>query len=165
MEDGSNEIVTGIMSAIVTNIGENDLQLARISITYPDTVCEFEATNIPAGATVVLLEKNRKGLPGGEFTHASVDQLALFPEPMRTHADTFEISGMDGAINVKNISSKDIGGDIYVYYKYSAGDMYFGGITFRARVEGGLKAGEIRQIMTGHYDPDGCTITMVTYGE
>ena len=165
MEDGSNEIVSNIMSAEVTNTAEEDLQLARITITYADSVREFEVTNLPAGAAVILLEKNRQSLPEGDFTSAAAENIAFFSSPMDTHEDIFEISGMDGALNVKNISSGDISGDIYVYYKYAANDVFFGGITFRTKVDKGLKAGEIRQVMTGHYDPDNCVITMVTYGE
>jgi hypothetical protein len=64
-------------------------------------------------------------------------------------------------MNVKNISDSDIEGNIYVYYKYKTQDLFYGGITFRVTVEGGLKAGEIRQLMTSHFNPDTCQVVMV----
>lgn len=165
MEDGSNETVSGVMMLIVSNSSENDLQLADITLTYPDADYVFEVTNLPAGASAVLLERDRQSAPDGIPESTSVANLVFFQEPMSPHEDIFEISGMEGMLNVKNISDGDIDGDIYVYYKYSSSDLYYGGITFRAKVEGGLAAGEIRQISTGHYDPDSCTILAVTYTE
>ena len=51
-----------------------------------------------------------------------------------------------------------------VYYKNSAEDVFYGGITYRARIEGGLQKGEIRQIMAGHCSKNGSTIMFVTCG-
>lgn len=57
MEDGSNEIVSNIMMVVLKNTTEKDLQLARIELTFSDFSAKFEVTNLPAGASVVLLEK------------------------------------------------------------------------------------------------------------
>lgn len=162
MEDGSNEVVNGLMSVLIENTSDKDLQLARITLNYEESY-QFEVTNLPAGSSAILLEKNRKPMPEGSLVTAIAENVAFFQESMDTYDDMFKISGMDGALNVKNISSNDINGNIYVYYKYIADDTYYGGITFRTKVEGGLKAGEIHQVMTGHFDPDNCKITMVTY--
>ena len=59
----------------------------------------------------------------------------------------------------------DISGDIYIYYKFAATDIFYGGITFRVRVEGGLKAGELRQIPAGHFKPGECRIVQVSIYE
>jgi hypothetical protein len=42
--------------------------------------------------------------------------------------------------------------------------MYYGGITYRIRIEGGLKAGEIRQGTAAHFNPDNSTVVFVTCG-
>ena len=47
------------------------------------------------------------------------------------------------------------------HYKNKIGDTYYGGIAYRVKVEGGLKAGEIRQVMTSHYNPDNCSIVAI----
>ena len=91
-----------------------------------------------------------------------MENVAVFDEPMDLMADTIRISGMDGMLNVENISDRDITGQIYIYYKYASADTFYGGITFRVPVEGGLKAGELRQVPAGHYSPEGCTLVQVT---
>lgn len=40
----------------------------------------------------------------------------------------------------------------------------FNGICYRVRIEGGLKAGEIRQIMPSHFSSEGSRIMFVTVG-
>lgn len=165
MEDGSDEAVERVMMVILTNRSEKDLQYAQITLNYESAVCEFTVTNLPAGASAVLLEQNRQDLPKGVPVSADVSKVVFFEETMSVHEDIFKISGMDGTLNIKNISETNIPGDIYVYYKYTANELYYGGITFRVKIEGGLSAGEIRQGMTAHYDPDGCTIVAVTYPE
>lgn len=165
MEDGSDELVSDVMMVIVKNTSEADLQFMNINVSYSDASYHFEVTNLPAGASAVLLERNRASAPEGTPISAAAENAVFFQEPMSPQPEVFEISGMDGALNVKNISDQDISGVIYVYYKYAVQDMYYGGITFRAKLEGTLKAGEIRQIMTNHYDPDSCEILMVTTTE
>lgn len=166
MEDGSDEVVSNVMMIIVENTSESDLQYTEITLSSADAKAyNFTVSNLPAGSKAVLLEKDRQSFPKGVELTAACDHVVFFDTPMSLCEDRIQISGMDGALNVKNISDQAIAGDIVVYYKYSSSDLYYGGITFRVRVEGGLGAGEIRQVMTGHYSPDGSTITMVTCGE
>lgn len=161
MEDGSDQLVSGVMMIRVTNTGEEDIQLMNIQVAYADAVYNFMLTNLPAGGTAVLLELDRAPMPEGAPISATVDSVTLFSEPMEADFSVFEISGNDGVLNVKNISDADIGGTVYVYYKYKIQDVYYGGITFRVTIEGGLAADEIRQIVTSHYNPDNCEILMV----
>lgn len=163
MEDGSNEVLSDVMMVVVRNSGGEDVQLANITALCGGEEYHFTLTNLAAGERVVLLEQERK--PSAELTSAVLDTCALFGEPMSLYADILQISGLDGMVNVKNISDADITGDIHVYYKYAAQDILYGGITFRVRIEGGLKAGEIRQLPAGHYTKDGCAIVQVTIHE
>ena len=166
MEDGSDEVVSNVMMIIVENTSASDLQYAEITLSSADAKAYyFTVSNLPSGSKAVLLEKNRQSFPVGVDLAASANNVAYFSEPMSLCEDRIQINGMDGALNIKNISDEAITGDIYVYYKYSSSDLFYGGITFRVRVEGGLNAGEIRQVMTGHYSVNGSTITMVTCGE
>ena len=160
MEDGSNELLSDVMMIIVYNNGEQDIQLAEISAEADGETYRFQLTNLAVGERAVLLDLDRKS--SGELTAAALEKAAFFDEPMDLYEDTIKVSGMDGMVNVQNISDEDISGDIYVYYKYAGEDIYYGGITFRVRVEGGLKAGEIRQIPAGHYNAEGCAVVQVT---
>ena len=153
MEDGSDEILAKL------------LQLAEFTAVSGGEEYRFRLTNLAAGERAVLLEQERRAASGAPLESAVLGNAALFPEPMELYEDTIEIGGLEGMLNVQNISAADISGDICIYYKYAAQDIYYGGITFRVRIEGGLKAGELRQIPAGHFDPDGCAVVQVTIYE
>ncbi len=165
MEDGTDEAVSGVMMLILNNDSDKDLQYAEITLTYEDgTKAEFTVSNLPDGQKVVLLEKNRLQYRTDKPKTAEAKNT-VFVDAFTMHTDTIKVSGLQGMLNVKNISDKDITGDIYVYYKNSATDLLYGGITYRSKVSGGLKVGEIRQITAGHYNPKGSTIVMVTVAQ
>ena len=161
MEDGSDELVSGIMMIQISNTGEEDIQLMQIEVAYVDATYHFQVTNLPAGSSAVLLEQSRQAKPEGDPISATASNVVVFPENMKVDQSVFEISGAAGMMNVKNISDAAIDGTVYVYYKYKTQNLFYGGITFRVTVEGGLKAGEIRQLMTSHFNPDNCQVVMV----
>ena len=83
---------------------------------------------------------------------------------MDVPTEIYHISGLKGTINLENRSDKDISGDIYVYYKYIADDILYGGITFRAKISGGISAGQIKQVASSHFDPQQCIVLDITDG-
>jgi hypothetical protein len=165
MEDGTDEIVSDVMMLVVRNDGTDDLQLARINLAFADYTAQFEVTNLPAGESVVLLERNRHPYEGDNFLKAEALNIVHFSTPMTLMEERFEIVGGNGYITVKNISDQDISGDIFLYYKNSASDLLYGGITYRARVSGGIKAGETMRVTTGHYHDGSSRLLMVTCSE
>lgn len=162
MEDGSDDVVSNIMMIVLENTSESDLQLADIFLEYDDFTATFRATNVPSGEKVVLLEESRRTITDDEIIGYSTKNVVFFYEAMDLCRDKLQITALDGMMNVKNISGEDIEGTIYIYYKYSASDLFYGGITFRTKIEGGIKADELKQISAGHYTVKGCTIVMVT---
>lgn len=162
MEDGSDEVVQGLMMLKLENRGKKALQLCNITLDFGDAQACFDATNIPAGGTAVLIERNRMAYRGDVPVDYKAENVVFMDEfPMCE--DVFKITTLDGIINVSNISDEDIVGDIYIYYKNFSGGIYYGGITYRVKIEGGLKAGEIRQLISTHYYEDASEILMVTY--
>lgn len=164
MEDGSNDVVSDVMMLILENTSDQDLQLARISMQYQDCTAEFEITNLPAGEKLVALESSRQAAVAGDPIAVEMRNVIFFTEPMDTRAETLEISGGNGVMTVKNISDEDITGDFYVYYKNSASDLLYGGITYRVLVAGGVAAGETAQVFAGHYTPESSRIISVGIG-
>lgn len=160
MEDGTDEVVTNIMMIIVRNDNEQDIQLARINLMYADFVAEFEATNLPAGESVVLLEKNRHDAVNEDYLGASLENIAFFQNKMGLCEDRVKISGTKGSIQLENLTDEPLG-EIHVFYKNSSVDLLYGGITYRARLQSGLQPGETMNVPTGHYNPDTCTIVNV----
>lgn len=162
MEDGSDEIVSDVMMMILTNTNSEDLQLARIYVHYADFVAEFEVTNLPAQASVVLLEKNRHPMVSQKHKMINVENLVFFPSAMNLMEGTFQIDGGNGYLDVTNISDQATTGTVYIYYKNSAKDLLYGGITYRAKIEDSIAPGETIRIMTKHYHSDSCRLIMVT---
>ena len=165
MEDGSDEIVTGVLMITVKNNNELPLQYAEITVTGDTGDAEFSVSTLAPGASAVLLEKNRIQYDyKAEYTAAEAEYVAFFQEQLSLCEDKLKIQTLDGAMNISNITEQDITEDITIYYKNSANDVFYGGITYRIRLEGGIKAGEIRQIMANHFYDPGSNIVMVTCG-
>lgn len=164
MEDGSEDVVSDVMLLVLENTSASDLQLARIEVEYTDFTAQFQATNVPAGEAVVLLELNRHTYVDEDYRAVSSRNVVFFDEPMDICETQLSLEDGETSIKVTNISDKDISGEIYVYYKYSAGGLLYGGITFRAKIEGGLAAGTSAVVTTGHYDPNLSRILCVTCG-
>ena len=157
MEDGTDEFVSNVMMIILKNESETALQLARINLQFSDFTANFEVTNLPAGESVVLLEKNRHEYVEESYIRATAENVLFFSESMSLREDQVKLSGVNGAITVENLTDQ-VMGEIYIYYKNSATDLYYGGITYRAKVEAGLKPGKSTTVMTNHYYPEACTI-------
>ena len=164
MEDGTDEPVADVMMIILENTSEQDLQLARISIEYENFTAEFEVTNLPAGEKAVLLEKNRHAAAGQAYQSIQMKNVVFFPEKMGLQEDRIQIEGHNGTLEVTNISGENITGDIYIYYKNSATDLLYGGITYRVAVRGGLKAGESAAVIAGHYTLGNSRLLLVDCG-
>lgn len=165
MEDGSGEVVSDVMMLVLENTSDRDLQLVRISMEYSDYTAEFEVTNLPAGEKVVALERNRHPEPEEDYVSVQTRNLVFFAEPMNLQEERIRITGRSGSLEVENISGEAITGDIYIYYKHSASDLLYGGITYRVSVRDGLEPGEKVSIAAGHYTADGCRILLVDCGD
>lgn len=162
MEDGTNDVVQDVLMLLLRNDTEQDLQLARIRVEYPDFTAEFEVTSLPAGERAVLLEKTRRACPDEEHLGVSVQNVVFFPEKMDLMPQVLELGGTPGVVEATNISDTDLTGPVYIYYKNSSEDLLYGGITYRVLIEGGIGAGETIRMPAGHYDPADCRFVMVT---
>lgn len=157
MEDGVDDFVTGIMMAVLNNRSQQDLQLVQFTMTYADFTASFEATNIPAGESVVLLEKNRHAYAQQIHTDLNVSNLAFFRDPMGLRQDRVKLTEGQGSITVENLTDAPMG-EIFIYYKNSAADIYYGGITYRTRLTGGLQPGESQTLIAAHFYPGASTV-------
>lgn len=165
VEDGSDEPVSGIMMIILKNISGKDLQYGEIYVEYPSHTAEFTVSNLPNNGSVVLLEKNKKKPTQKELLSARYENCVFFASAMDTMEETFEISGNNGAMNVKNISQTDIDSPIEVYYKNSSTSLFYGGITYKITIPTGVKAGKMAQLYSPHYDLSNCKVVDIVIKE
>ena len=100
-----------------------------------------------------------------EYEMIDVQSVLFFETPMSMMEDTLQIVGGKGYLDVTNISNKATPENVYIYYKNSAVDLLYGGITYRARIEQPIKPGETVRVMTKHYHSESCRLIMVTCGE
>lgn len=164
VEDGSDEAVSGLLMMLVTNISEEPVQYAEIALDLGDETAKFSVSVLPAGGTAVLIEQNRMAYDKSvDYASASAEcvHLADFEKPISLREDILQIQVLEGAINIMNISGEDIDGTILLCYKNISNGVYHGGIAYRVRLEGGLKAGEVKQIMGTHFRQDGSEILFV----
>lgn len=166
MEDGTDDFVNNVMMIMVTNNTEDAVQYAKITLTGPAGDAVFALTTLLPGESAVVLEAERK--PYGEediYVEARIDNLALFSEMPSLLEDMLLIQPLDGGFNITNISGTDITGDIAVYYKDMAGDLLYGGITYMGRIHGGLKADEIKQIISPNFNEDSTRVVFININQ
>ena len=163
VEDGS-DTDTGCMAIKVTNTGNEYIQYAVLSASAGDDTYTFEISTLMPGDSVTALNKEKKKMPAnaGKLEFETVS-YAPFGSESSVYPDIFDITAQDGQITVRNISDKDIDGEIYVYYKnlYEDGS-YLGGITYRAGIRDGLAAGAEESVQTEHYG-ENSRVVFVTY--
>lgn len=163
MEDGKDDTVSDILMIEVKNVGTNDIQYAEIDMPVGEQTAHFTLSTLPIGESVIVLEANRMPYDkGAKYTTASAENVVLFDKALSLCQDKLEIQTLDNALNVTNISNEDIAGKVIIYYKNSASDMLYGGITYRVTIADGIKAGETKQVTAGHYTISGSRIMFVT---
>lgn len=163
MEDGKNDTVTGIFMITIENRSEKTLQYGEITLTGSAGTAEFSVSTLPPKGKAVLLEKNRMEYRSADgFADRRLNNRVFFETEPTLCGDRIKIGGLDGKLNVTNISGKKIEGDVTVFYKNFRDGYYYGGITYRAAVNGGLEPGEVRQINAGHFSVKGSTVVFVT---
>lgn len=167
IEDGSFENCENVAAIKVKNSSLNDIQLIRIIIKTDVKEMVFEISSFLAGGTFIVLEKSKQTMGANEkIIEITYSNRVYFNENVSMKEELFQVQGNLATINIKNNSGTDIGSDVYVYYKKKdAEGNYFGGITFRAKAEGGLKADEIRQLPASMFDPFDSEVLFVDYAK
>lgn len=165
-EDGSDEFVDKMLSAMFINEGETTIQYASVQVRVGEENFSFAFSTLPAGKRIRVFEADKKSISetAGDVA-AEAEYIAYFQEEPSLHEEELEFTVSDGVITVKNISETDIDKEISVFYKSVSGDTYMGGITYRLRVPAGLAAGEKYQGNAVHAFENLTKVMFVTYGE
>lgn len=164
MEDGSDEEVDDILFVIIKNNGNKSLQYGELSLKYNEIVAEFSFSTLLPGKEMLVLEKKRMTFVEEELKQAELSNVVFFEKPLSTCNNHVAIYAVDGVLNVENISQKDIKENITIYYKNKHNELYYGGITYRVIIEGGMEAGSMRQLMANHFLEETSEIMFVTCG-
>ena len=142
-ENGTDEEIENVLAVRITNISKKSIEYSTFSLTVNDDIYKFAAATLPAEKSVYVFNTEMKHAPD-EITYVSGEaefEISFTEEPSAM-TDVFSFMVQNGNVIVKNTSSSDISSDIVVYYKSTVENDYFGGITYRFRITGGLAAGE-----------------------
>lgn len=164
VEDATDEKVSNVMMIKVKNCGDKPIQYGEIAMTGKDgETAMFKFSTLKEGQTLTVLESTRKKYKkNSEYEKAVASNVAYFQNKLQKYTKSLEIQPLDGGLNVTNISDKDIDGEILIYFKDKEDGEVFGGITYRGRVSGGLKAGEIRQLMSSNFTAENTEVVFIT---
>lgn len=142
-EDGSDEAVENVLAVKLTNTSSKTLEYLTFTLTVNETVYPFSVATVPAGKSIYVFNRERKNAPDRVTSLEGKAEVELhFSKEPSTKPDILSYDIQNGTVVVTNMSEKDIKSDIIVYYKSTADAGYFGGITYRFRIVGGLAAGQ-----------------------
>lgn len=164
IEDASDAEVSDILMIQVKNNGEQAVQYGELTLTDESgETALFKFSTLDVGQTMTVLEANKKEYnKDANYVAAMAANVALFPGTLNTYEKQLEIQPLDGGLNVKNISDKDINGEIIIYFKDCNGDTLTGGITYRGRIPGGIPAGSMTQLMSENFTKENTKVMFIT---
>ncbi len=163
LEDGSDESVSGVMQATVSNNGENDIEFAYLRVTDKEgNVYSFKITCLLRGETMTVLEENRTEYKSDMgFETAKLENVAEFVSVPDLHSDIFALLINGNTVTVIN-DDVVAHSNICICYKNYNGEIISGGITYRISIPY-LEAGESAEVSTAHFDDSTSRCIFITY--
>ena len=133
LEDGTDREVVDIAALHVYNSGDTAIYKTRIALFWSDGFYIFEADHIPAGETVVILERS-----GSSYREGDYIQCNGWQELGQGDAVSKDVSVTDmalGTVVVSNLTDETLR-NVCVYYKtwLAPPDIYVGGITYMVQI-------------------------------
>ena len=163
-EDGNDEAVENVLAVQLTNTSDKALEYLTFRLFLNESSYRFAATTVPAGKSVYVFNDEKKEAPEViRYVDIAVDYEVYFPEEPSIESEVFDYGLGSGSVTVTNISDTDIESDIVVYYKNKSDRGYYGGITYRFRITGGLRASESFTAYAPHVNPQMTEIMFVQY--
>lgn len=129
LENGSDKEVVGIAALRVMNFGSREIAKAQIELFAENMRLVFYGEHIPAGASVLLLEKNAQPYRQTHFAFCTGWQQYFLDDRTNEGYLSVEDRAM-GTVAVTNITDTALE-NIHLFYKswLSSHDLYIGGIT------------------------------------
>lgn len=132
--DNGNQEGENIAALTVLNQSEQHLVSAEITVKLADnTELTFELTDVPAGQSVMVFEKENKIYELNDTCEDIKDTAEFETENVRME-DSFSIDVQGTAVTLTNNSEGDIS-NLLLHCHCLIGDSYFGGLTYTYPVE------------------------------
>lgn len=152
IEDGQDEDISNVAAIVLTNKGD-DADFVGIGISQGDRSLAFSASQIPAGASVIVLEQNKASYAGDDPYYSCTANVTR-TDDFNLNEDRIEIKEDDnGGFQVSNISDESIPQVKILFKNYIPDeDIYVGGITYTVTLSD-LEPGMGTSVALSHYDP------------
>lgn len=150
LEGDDDHDVVNVAALLLYNCGDQGITAAQIELQAGQVQFEFAADTIPAGARILLPEKNAKEFGPKVFTACKGIQQTDKSDWQQENLLKLAYPDM-GTVTVTNLSDRELTG-IYLHYKayYPEADFFVGGKTHMYYIES-LKPGEYIQIYPNNY--------------
>ncbi|MBQ5951129.1 MAG: hypothetical protein IJL66_03140 [Lachnospiraceae bacterium] len=151
IEDGKDESVSGVAAIVLTNKG-SDATFVGVGISQAGGALAFSGSQIPAGATVIILEQNKAAYDGNPCYSCTasvnrVDHFNMEEDKIRIQPEA------DGTFTVFNLTEETFPRVRIQFKNYLPDeDVYVGGITYNLTLTD-IEGGEEVNVNSGHYDP------------
>lgn len=167
LEDGSDEQIEDVLCIVVYNNSDHLVEYGSIEIPCgKQSPAVFEFSGLPAKSSVLVQEKNRMLRSDKQkYSKPICKEIALPVDIVTDFGNDFRLFPNDGVINAENISDRDYTNDVSVFYKNFQFGLFMGGITYRARFSGGIRAGAMAQCLQKHYLLETSAILYMSYGD
>ena len=150
------------MAAKVINKSNKTLQYCEFTLSGQGGIAKFSLSTLKPNETALVLETSKKKMTKiSDYLNGNAYYVVFFDNEPSLFKKEITIQGMDGLLNIRNFSAHDITNDMYIYYKNFYDDMFYGGITYRSKISGGIKSGELKQIMAAHYNVDSSKVVFI----
>lgn len=163
VEDGSDKEVENICAIRVRNDSGSALQYVSLCFKTDDGDILFDFTALPAGGVVTVLAKNAQAYrPDIIVSEVSAEKFIEFAQEPSLHSEMFELSVQNGVLRIRNISPDKAASNVYVYYKSTDENGFFGGITYRINL-GDIPVGKFKQFFPPHFSENSSKVMYITY--
>lgn len=159
IEDGTEDEVSNVAAILVTNTSSKIIEFASVYLEADEKLMQFDISILPAGASVLVMEKDRKTC--SETVKCSYNRSEIaYMDSMDLKEDVLKVTQDEGEITVENIGSDTVP-EIRLFYKNQVeNNTYLGGIAYTVKLSE-LSPGEVQTVYPSHFDPRYGKIMMV----
>lgn len=165
VEDGSDDVLSDILTVTFRNDADLTLQYAKLILSIGEEDYVFDISTVPPGQSVRAMEINRKSLVSADGdVSLNQENIVWFNEEPSMCEDVLSVEQSSNGIVLKNISSDTITAPVYVFYKNYVDGVLIGGITYRTGTDKDIKPDQTVVLNAGHFDPEVSQLMFITYG-
>lgn len=160
LEDGSDVAVSNVTTMLLKNKGTSEIEFAAISIKCDEQELLFDVSVLPAGASVIVQEKNMTEYKQGTYHECKAEAAQV--ESLEMSENKVKVTEKENdSLEVTNLTNETIS-TVRIFYKYymEEENVYVGGITYTAKIDN-LEKGSSQLVTPKHYLDGSSQVVMI----